>query len=360
MNSDIDKYYLDMTLKLAKQGEFTVYPNPKVGAIIVKDNKIVGSGYHKSSGSLHAEAIAIKKAGSKTENSTLYVNLEPCSHFGKTPPCVDLIIKHKIKRVVIGNYDPNPLVNKKSINKLRRAGISVSTGVLKEKAILLNKEFYHMHQTRMPHVTVKVGLSLDGKISLSNGISKWITSAESRKDVQIERAKSSVILSTSKTILKDNPLLNVREPFYLKQLTKQPDLAIIDNKLTLDENLKIFNIPKRKILLFTQHNAKKNFGNNVEIIRLSKDNDFLRQVFDLLLERGHYKIFVESGSTLISHLLKKQLVNELLLYVSPKLLGHLSKSFSGIDNITELNDKINFKVHDILPIKNDLKIRLVK
>ena len=360
MNSGIDKYYMDMTLKLAKQGEFTVYPNPKVGAIIVKDNKIVGSGYHKSSGSSHAEAIAIRKAGSKTKNSTLYVNLEPCSHFGKTPPCVDLIIKHKIKRVVIGNYDPNPLVNKKSINKLRRAGISVSTGVLKEKAILLNKEFYHMHQTRMPHITVKVGLSLDGKISLGNGISKWITSAESRKDVQRERAKSSVILSTSKTILKDNPLLNVREPCYSRQLNKQPDLAIIDNKLTLNENLNIFNIPKRKILLFTQHKAKKNFENNVEIIRLSKDNDYLREVFDLLLERGHYKIFVESGSTLISHLLQKQLINELLLYISPKLLGHLSTSFSGIDNITELNDKINFKVHDILPIKNDLKIRLFK
>ena len=360
MNSDIDRYYLDMTLKLAKQGEFSVYPNPKVGAIIVKDNKIVGSGYHKSSGSSHAEAIAIRKAGSKTKNSTLYVNLEPCSHYGKTPPCVDLIIKHKIKRVVIGNYDPNPLVNKKSINKLRRAGISVSMGVLKEKAILLNKEFYHMHQTRMPHITVKVGLSLDGKISLSNGVSKWITSAESRKDVQRERAKSSVILSTSKTILKDNPLLNVREPRYSRELVKQPDLAIIDNKLCLNENLNIFNIPKRKILLFTQRNTRKNFGNNVEIIRLSKNINYLRQVFDLLLERGHYKIFVESGSTLISHLLQKQLVNELLLYVSPKLLGHLSKSFSGIDNITKLNDKINFKVHDILPINNDLKIRLVK
>jgi len=360
MNSDIDKYYLDMTLKLAKQGEFTVYPNPKVGAIIVKNNKIVGSGYHKSSGSPHAEAIAIKKAGPKTKNSTLYVNLEPCSHFGKTPPCVDLIIKHKIKRVVIGYYDPNPLVNKKSINKLRRAGISVSMGILKDEAILLNKEFYHMHQTRKPHVTVKVGLSLDGKISLSNGVSKWITSAESRQDVQRERAKSSLILSTSKTILKDNPLLNVREARYLRKLSKQPDLAIIDNRLLLNENLNIFSVPNRKIHLLTQCNTKKNFGKNVEIINLSKNNNYLRQVFNSLLERGHYKVFVESGSTLISHLLQKQLVDELLLYVSPKLLGHLSKSFSGIHNINKLNDKINFKVHDILQIKNDLKIRLVK
>ena len=360
MNKDIDKYYLDMTLKLAQKGEFTVYPNPKVGAIIVKDNKIVGSGYHKSSGSSHAEAIAIEKAGSKSKNSTLYVNLEPCSHFGKTPPCVDLIIKHQIKRVVIANYDPNPLVNKKSINKLRRAGISVSMGILKEKAILLNKEFYHMHQSKMPHVTVKVGLSLDGKIALSNGFSKWITSAESRQDVQSERAKSSVILSTSKTILNDNPSLNVRETHYLRQLRKQPDLAVIDNSLCLNKNLHIFNDSKRKILIFTHSNEKRKYRNNVEVIRLSKNHNYIQKVFNLLLERGHYKVFVESGSTLISHLLRKQLINELLLYVSPKLLGHLSNSFSGIHNITKLNDKINFKVHDILPIKNDLKIRLVK
>ena len=309
MNSDIDKYYLDMTLKLAQKGEFTVYPNPKVGAILVKDNKIVGSGYHKTTGSPHAEAIAIKKAGSKTKNSTLYVNLEPCSHFGKTPPCVDLIIKHKIKRVVIGNYDPNPLVNKKSINKLRRAGISVSTGILKQKATLLNKEFYHMHQSNVPHVTVKVGLSLDGKIALHNGYSKWITSAESRQDVQRERAKSSVILSTSKTILKDNPLLNVRESSYLKKLRKQPDLAVIDNQLKLNGNLNIFNIPNRKILLFTQSSKKKKFGENVEIIRLVRNHNYLMQVFKLLLERGHYKIFVE-------HLSPNQVIDQTQLYLN--------------------------------------------
>ena len=360
MIREIDKYYLDMTLKLAEKGEFTVYPNPKVGAVIVKNNKVVGSGYHKSPGSPHAEAIAIKKAGLKAKKSTLYVNLEPCSHFGKTPPCVDLIIKNKIKRVVIGNYDPNPLVNKKSITKLRRAGISVSTGILKQRATLLNKEFYHMHQEKIPHITVKVGMSLDGKIALGNGHSKWISSIESRLDVQRERAKSSVILSTVKTIIKDNPLLNVREPCYSKKLNKQPDLAVIDNHLKLHKDLNIFNVPNRKIILFTQSKKIKNLGENVEIIQLSNDNQFLKRAFRSLLNKGHYKVFVESGPTLISSLIQKKLVSELILYVSPKLLGHSSKSFSGINNITKLSDKINFKVRDILTIKDDLKIRLVR
>ena len=242
MNKREDLQYLRHALKLAEKGKFSVYPNPKVGAVLVKNGKIIGQGYHESPGKPHAESIAIKKAGKKSKGSTLYVNLEPCYHHGKTPPCVDLIIKSKIKRVVICNFDPNPLVNKKSISKLRRNGIEVTTGIHKDIALILNREFYHSYQYNKPFVTVKLAVSLDGKISLNDGRSKWISSEDSRRDVQIERALSSLILTTSNTIIADNSLLNVRDSAIINKISRQPDVAIIDRKSQISEKYKIFKI----------------------------------------------------------------------------------------------------------------------
>ena len=362
----LDIYYIKKTFELAKKGSYTTHPNPRVGALVVKNNTIIGKGYHKNPGSSHAEQIAIKNAGSNCKGSTLYVNLEPCCHFGKTPPCLDLIIKSKIKRVVISSIDPNPLVNGRSIKQLKHAGIEVKIGICNDDAIKINKGFYSKFLNKKPFVIVKSGISLDGKIALHNGESKWITSSLSRSDVQKERALSSMILTTSETILADNPRLTVREAGLKKKIFKQPDLALLDSNLRISPKSKIFSDSSRKIYLFTSKKSKGkltvSFKSNVQVISLPYRNQKLdiTKCFEILANQGVNNIFVESGSTLISSLFKHSLVDELLLYISPKILGNTSTNFSGIDYIQKLSKKIKLKISDMIPIGNNLKVRLSK
>ncbi|MBC8297470.1 MAG: bifunctional diaminohydroxyphosphoribosylaminopyrimidine deaminase/5-amino-6-(5-phosphoribosylamino)uracil reductase RibD [Pelagibacterales bacterium] len=362
----LDIYYIKKTFELAKKGNYTTHPNPRVGALVVKNNTIIGKGYHKNPGSSHAEQIAIKNAGSNCRGSTLYVNLEPCCHFGKTPPCLDLIIRSKIKRVVISSIDPNPLVNGKSITQLKHAGIEVKIGICNDDAIEINKGFYSKFLNKKPFVVVKSGISLDGKIALHNGESKWITSSLSRSDVQKERALTSMILTTSETILADNPRLTVREVGLKKKIFKQPDLALLDSNLRISPKSKIFSDSSRKIYLFTSKKSKEkstvSFKPNVQIISLPCRNQKLDMIkcFEILANQGVNDILVESGSTLISSLFKHSLVDELLLYISPKILGNTSTNFSGIDYIQKLSKKIKLKISDMIPIGNNLKVRLSK
>ena len=362
----LDIYYIKKTFELAKKGNYTTHPNPRVGALVVKNNTIIGKGYHKNPGSSHAEQIAIKNAGSNCKGSTLYVNLEPCCHFGKTPPCLDLIIRSKIKRVVISSIDPNPLVNGKSITQLKHAGIEVKIGICNDDAIEINKGFYSKFLNKKPFVVVKSGISLDGKIALHNGESKWITSSLSRSDVQKERALTSMILTTSETILADNPRLTVREVGLKKKIFKQPDLALLDSNLRISPKSKIFSDSSRKIYLFTSKKSKEkstvSFKPNVQIISLPCRNQKLDMIkcFEILANQGVNDILVESGSTLISSLFKHSLVDELLLYISPKILGNTSTNFSGIDYIQKLSKKIKLKISDMIPIGNNLKVRLSK
>ena len=362
----LDIYYIKKTFELAKKGNYTTHPNPRVGALVVKNNTIIGKGYHKNPGSSHAEQIAIKNAGSNCKGSTLYVNLEPCCHFGKTPPCLDLIIRSKIKRVVISSIDPNPLVNGKSITQLKHAGIEVKIGICNDDAIEINKGFYSKFLNKKPFVVVKSGISLDGKIALHNGESKWITSSLSRSDVQKERALTSMILTTSETILADNPRLTVREVGLKKKIFKQPDLALLDSNLRISPKSKIFSDSSRKIYLFTSKKSKEkstvSFKPNVQIISLPYKNQKLDMIkcFEILANQGVNDILVESGSTLISSLFKHSLVDELLLYISPKILGNTSTNFSGIDYIQKLSKKIKLKISDMIPIGNNLKVRLSK
>ncbi len=362
---EFDILFIKKTFELAKKGQYSAHPNPKVGAIVVKNNKIISKGYHKSPGSPHAEKIAITNAGNEIINSTLYVNLEPCCHYGKTPPCLDLIIKNKIKRVVISTRDPNPLVNGKSIKALKKSGIEVSVGICKKEAISLNRGFFKKFKENKPFVILKSGISLDGKISLKNGNSKWITSAKSRDDVQYERALCSLILTTSKTVIKDDPELTVRKKELLRKNIVQPDIALLDSKLIVPLNSKVFDKLNRKIYIFSTHerikSTKKKYKSNVLLIPISLKNNQLnlKQVFDKLVAKDINNILVESGSTLACNLFKASLVDELLLYISPKILGNSSISFSGIDYIKSLSKKINFKISDIMQLDNDIKIRLL-
>ena len=364
MNKEkFDEYYIRETFKLALNGKFTAHPNPMVGAVVVKNNKIIGKGFHLKPGSPHAEQVAIKNAGISALNSTLYINLEPCCHYGRTPPCSDLIINKKIKRVVISSLDPNPLVNGKSVKQLRSAGIEVKIGILKDEAIKLNNGFFKKFVLKRPIIICKTGISLDGKISLNNGVSKWITSIDSRKDVQMERAVSSLIFSSSKTVIMDNPNFNVRNPELLKKIIKQPCLGIVDRALKIPLENKIFKNISRKIYLFTSvKNTAKKYKKNVTIvyIKAEKGKMNIAKCMSYLATQDINSVFIEAGPTLIESFLKKSLIDEMILYIAPKIIGHTGKSFSGVTYIKELSKKINYKISDMIAIGNNLKVRLEK
>ena len=210
MSDVADIQYMQQAINLAKLGRFTTSPNPNVGCVIVKNNQVIGQGYHQKAGQGHAEVNALKQAGDNANGATAYVTLEPCSHYGRTPPCADGLITAGISRVVVAMMDPNPLVAGRGIEKLQCAGIQVDSGVLEQQANALNPGFIKRMQTNLPFVTVKLGVSLDGRTALENGVSQWITASDARVDVQQFRAQHCAILTGSGTVLKDNPSLNLR------------------------------------------------------------------------------------------------------------------------------------------------------
>ena len=277
-------------LELAKKGFYSTHPNPRVGAILVKNNIIIGKGYHQHPGLHHAEHLAIKNAKDNCKGSTLYVNLEPCCHFGKTPPCSDLIIEKEIRRVVIASTDPNPIVSGNSIKLFRKHGIEVNVGLLNKESQDLNKGFFSRFIKNKPYVKVKLAISLDGKIALNNGKSKWITSIASRSDVQQERASCAAILSSSNTILFDNPRFTVRKKSLVSEIRKQPTLVILDSSLRVPPGLKIFKKNDRDIFIMTSKDITKNierkYKKNVKLFKvpLQKKKINLNNVMKILSE----------------------------------------------------------------------------
>jgi diaminohydroxyphosphoribosylaminopyrimidine deaminase/5-amino-6-(5-phosphoribosylamino)uracil reductase len=243
--------YMRECLTLARKGDGHVSPNPMVGCVIVKNGKVAGRGYHKIFGGPHAEVYALAKAGKNAIGSTLYVNLEPCSHFGKTPPCADSIISRKVKRVVIAMRDPNPLVNGSGIKKLRAAKIDVIVDVLKTDAIRLNEKFVKFVGSELPFVTLKIAETLDGRIADVNGDSKWISNGQAQKYAHLLRATNDAILVGANTIVKDNPELTVR---HVKG--RNPIRVVVDGKLSSPVSAKIFKVTKAaKTIIFVSKNS---------------------------------------------------------------------------------------------------------
>ena len=361
-----DIYFMQKALNYAHKGLYSAHPNPRVGAVLVKENKILGTGYHRHTGSDHAEYIAIKKSKNNCVGSTLYVTLEPCCHYGKTPPCSDIIIQNKIKRVVISSIDPNPLVSGKSVSLLRKHGVVVEIGLLENESINMNKGFFSRFQKNRPYIIAKSGISLDGKVALHNNESQWITSSQSRDNVQMERALSSAILTTSNTILADNPKLTVRNSNLLKRIKCQPLLVVLDSDLRLSNKMHIFKDPNRHIIIFTKkkisHALRLKYKDNVEIIQVAAKGKYinLNEIMKILSKKEINELLVESGPTLTGNLIRESLLDELILYISPKILGHTSKAFTNIHNIKKLSQKINFKINDIIKINHDLKLHLSK
>lgn len=357
-----DEHYMKLAIEEAKKGKGFVAPNPLVGAVIVKDNNVIGIGYHKKYGDNHAEVNAIldaKKNNIDISNSTIYVTLEPCSHYGKTPPCVNAIIENKFRRVVIGCVDINPKVSGSGILKLRDAGIEVTENVLEEECRKLNEIFFYHIKNKMPFVAIKYAMTIDGKIATESGKSKWITSEKSRKHSHTLRQEYTAIMVGINTVIFDDPILNCR----LENNSKNPIRVIVDSSLKIPIDSNIIKTSKSiKTYIATISNdvekikCLESFGAEVIVTSIFENKVNLKELMlHLYNEKNIDSILVDGGAILHSSLLREKLVSKFFIYIAPKIFGGLSaKTPIGNLFIDEPNDAIKLINGKISNIDEDL------
>lgn len=336
MEENINEKYMRMAIELAKKGAGGVNPNPMVGADVVKNGEVIGRGYHKFFGGPHAEVYALEEAGKEAEGATIYVTLEPCSHYGKTPPCAKKIIDMGIKKCFIGSSDPNPKVAGKGVAMLKEAGIEVVENVLKEECDEVNQVFFKYIKTRIPYLFVKCGITLDGKIALSNGISKWITNSIAREKVQYYRNKFMGIMVGINTVLTDNPSLTARI-----ENGVNPFRIIVDPNLQIDENFKVVknNEDGKTMIITSQKNLFTEDAENTEIQikqkRLAEENKVkfifidgekfsFRKMLEEIGKAGIDSVLLEGGETLISLAFEENAIDGGEIFIANKILGDSS------------------------------------
>ncbi len=361
MHSSNDIIYMKRALQLASKGQYTARPNPLVGCIIVQDGKIVGEGCHWQAGQAHAEILALDEAKEKARGATCYVTLEPCPHWGRTGPCINPLRESGVKRVVIAVLDPNPLVSGKGKAALEEAGIAVEVGLCSKQAIALNKGFFSRMQRRRPYVRAKVAMSLDGRIALANGKSQWITSEDARRDGHFVRARSCAILTGSQTVQKDNCRLTFRGdlPDLPPDISfEQPWRLLIDSHLSCDPQAAIFSAPGKTAVFITEKSVvKQEQMRDVVVLNEKEGYVDLEALLTWCSQNEINDLLVESGGVLTGALVKAGLIDELMLYVAPKLLGHDAKPMAFLPEIAQL-DQIAGRFEKIECLGNDLKITL--
>ncbi|MCG9787845.1 bifunctional diaminohydroxyphosphoribosylaminopyrimidine deaminase/5-amino-6-(5-phosphoribosylamino)uracil reductase RibD [Vibrio mediterranei] len=356
--SAIDYQMMSRAIELAKRGRFTTAPNPNVGCVITLNNEVVGEGYHKKAGEPHAEVHALRMAAERAKGATAYVTLEPCSHYGRTPPCAEGLIKAGVSKVICAMSDPNPQVAGRGFNMLREAGIEVSVGLLEQDARALNPGFLKKMETGMPFVQLKMAASLDGQTALANGKSQWITGSEARRDVQAYRAQSGAILSTSQTVIEDNASLNVRWDELPSHVTdviepdelRQPTRVILDRQNALSRELKLFQA-EGDITRVAQAGGDLNVAMNT-----ANQLDLAETLQHLAKDQQINHVWVEAGATLAGSMIQQQLVDELIVYLAPKLMGADGRGLIGALGLTEMQDVIELDIKDIRMVGSDVRI----
>ena len=361
---EADYHFMERAFACAKLPVSAPHPNPRVGCVIVKGNEIVGEGFHVAAGKAHAETCALKMAKHRALDALMYVTLEPCAAFGNTPPCVDQIIDAGIRRVVAPGEDPNPTTKGKGFQLLHEAGIEVQTGLLEETARELNKGFFAWHETGKSWVTVKLGATLDGKIATHRGESKWITSKAARDDVQQLRAQAGAIMTGIGTVTADDPHLNCRAP----GASRNPIRVIVDSSLKIPVHSKLFTLDGEVIIATTYPKSElkaKQLAQFAEIIELPADPKNPAQkgvncteLIKILAQREINEVLVEAGPTLAGSLLDDGLVDELIVYLAPSLLGESARSMIGSAPIQQLSDRFQGKFFGVQPIGDDLRVTL--
>ena len=341
-----DEKWMKRVLRLAEAGRGRTSPNPMVGAVLVKRGQVVGEGYHAKIGEAHAEIIALHEAGERAREAILYVNLEPCTHFGRTPPCVSKVIKAGLKRVVIGMEDPNPLVNGKGIEALRKSGVDVKVGVLGGECRKLNEAFCKYILKKQPFVVLKIAATLDGKIATRNGESKWISGEASRRLVHRLRERVDGVLVGIGTVLKDNPLLTART-----KKGKEPYRIVLDSRLKIPEDAKVFEHSPSEVILATTRSAPhekierlEKKGVRVLIIDSKEGRVDLGTCLNKLGEIGLMSILVEGGSQINGSFLDEGLIDKFLFFLSPKWLGDpQAPGIFGGRGVSNLKEAVGLK-----------------
>jgi diaminohydroxyphosphoribosylaminopyrimidine deaminase/5-amino-6-(5-phosphoribosylamino)uracil reductase len=348
-----DRFWMKRALRLAEKGRGRTSPNPVVGAVLVKDHRVLAEGYHVRAGEAHAEIVALQRAGAKARGATLYINLEPCTHYGKTPPCAPEVIRSGVKRVVIGMEDPNPLVKGRGIKSLRRAGLQVEVGVLEEESRRLNEAFCKYVVASEPFVILKLAATLDGKIATRRGEARWISSEASRRFVHRMRDQVDGVIVGVGTVLRDDPLLTARI-----QGARDPHRIILDSHLRTPEEARVIRGTPAKTTIVTTGNAPRKKIERLEkrgvhLLTCSAEGDRidLRSLLRRLGTMGMTSVMVEGGSRVSGSFLDKGLVDKLVLFFSPKVIGDPEAlGMFGGKGVADLKDAI--------PVK-DLRVRRI-
>ncbi|WP_058961444.1 bifunctional diaminohydroxyphosphoribosylaminopyrimidine deaminase/5-amino-6-(5-phosphoribosylamino)uracil reductase RibD [Type-E symbiont of Plautia stali] len=362
-----DERYMARALELARRGRFTTTPNPNVGCLIVRDGEIVGEGWHHRAGEPHAEVHALRMAGEKAKGATAYVTLEPCSHHGRTPPCCDALITAGVSRVVAAMQDPNPQVAGRGLYRLQQAGIEVSHGLMMSEAEALNRGFLKRMRTGFPWIQLKLGASLDGRTAMASGESQWITSAAARRDVQQLRAQSSAILTSSATVLADDPSLTVRwnelNADVRQQLDeatlRQPVRVVIDSQQRVTPQHRLIAQPGETWLMRTEadQHAWPDSVSQIAVPLRGEQLDLVAMMM-ILGQRQINSVWVEVGASLAGALLQAGLVDELIVYVAPKLLGNAARGLCELPGLERLSDAPELKFSDVRKVGADLRLTL--
>jgi diaminohydroxyphosphoribosylaminopyrimidine deaminase/5-amino-6-(5-phosphoribosylamino)uracil reductase len=355
----IDHAHMAHALRLAERGLYTTQPNPRVGCVVARGDEVLGTGWHQRAGEPHAEVYALREAAERARGATAYVTLEPCAHHGRTPPCADALIAAGVARVVVAAEDPFPQVDGRGIGKLRAAGIKVESGLMREAARELNIGFFSRIERGRPWVRVKLAMSLDGRTALANGESKWITGEAAREDVQRWRARSSAILSGSGTVLADDPRLTVRLPE--DEEFAPPLRVILDRQLRTPAGSRVLDGSTPALVL---HGAAASGVDTrferVERMTMAARGELLdlHAVLAMLAGRGCNEVHVEAGPTLCGALFAAGLVDELLLYVAPVLLGDAARPLLQLPTLDDMDRRWQLRIVEQRMLGQDIRLRL--
>jgi diaminohydroxyphosphoribosylaminopyrimidine deaminase/5-amino-6-(5-phosphoribosylamino)uracil reductase len=351
-----DHRWMALALQLAERGLWTTSPNPRVGCVLVKDGSVVGEGWHEKAGQPHAEVHALRAAGDQTRGATAYVTLEPCSHHGRTPPCAEALITAGVSRVVAAMSDPNPLVAGKGLALLQAAGVDIACGLLENEARELNIGFVARMTRGRPWLRLKTAASLDGKTALNNGVSQWITGPDARRDGQRWRARACAVLTGIGTVRDDDPQLNVRDFATLRQ----PLRVVVDSKLETPLNARILSAGPVLIAGASADAAKmaalQALGAEVLILPNAAGKVELKDLLEELGRRGINEVHAEAGFKLNGSLLREGLVDELLLYLAPCLIGHAASGLFNLPELTSLSGKHLLQIRDLRQIGEDIRL----
>ncbi len=359
MNEQTDSLHMARALQLAERGLYTTAPNPRVGCVLVQDGTVVGEGWHQRAGEAHAEVYALQQAGDKARGATAYVSLEPCCHHGRTPPCTEALISAGVRRVVVAMQDPNPEVAGKGLAQLQQAGIEVSSGLMQAQAEQLNAGFNMRMRQGRPLVRCKMAMSLDGRTAMASGESKWITGPAARQQVQQLRARSGAIVTGIGTVLADNPALNVRLQDKVPQGGWiQPVRVMLDPNLNTPLDARLLQLPGRSIIVTATKDKERETElqqAGAELVYLPSPGGRidLPELLTYLANEQINEVLLETGATLSGAMLNAGLVDELIIFMAPRLMGNAARGLFDLPGLQTMEQRIDLQIRDIRAIGDD-------